>query len=60
MSNSYAVYVRCDHVSPADVKMGRTNEVEIIAEEDEPAGFIHICNNCRAQFGDRYSNIVVM
>lgn len=65
----YQIYVKCDHVSPADVKMSRANEIEILSEQfrdglrefaDEPAGFIHICNSCKAVLGARFNDTVVM
>ena len=65
----YQVYVKCDHVSPADVKMSRANEIEILSEQmrdglmeiaDEPAGFIHICDSCKAVLGARFHDAVVM
>jgi hypothetical protein len=44
--------------------MGRTNEVEIVSElfgeVDATMGFIHLCNSCKASFGDNYSETVVM
>lgn len=57
----YQVYVKCDHVSLADVKMSRAIEIEIIAGgDDEPAGYIHICSSCKAVFGARFSDTVDM
>jgi hypothetical protein len=57
----YQLYVKCDHVSPADVKMGRTNRICIYSEPNEnPVGYIDVCNSCKATLGDNYNESVEM
>jgi hypothetical protein len=54
----YQVYVKCDHVSPADVKMGRlsANQISVWSEKrDDEAMFIHICDSCKAVMGENFS-----
>jgi hypothetical protein len=57
----YQVYVKCDHVSPADVKMSRANEIELIDSNDyDVCGYIHICKACKAALGARFGEVAVL
>jgi hypothetical protein len=51
----YQVFAKCDHVSPADVKMGRANEITVWDTDGEPVMYVHLCNSCKAVLGNRYN-----